>query len=1043
MATRTVNHAAAIFADMSVDGPVIGTLVAIIDRAKNLPNVSGLNAGSYMQSRANYCQSGSLWESRTRTALLDWARKQRRPRPTSAEDRRRDGELCAGCRLINIDAYDRDQELRFTVHDSPDYHRLKISVFNDDKKTELIGETWANLDAVIKEGGGQSDDWHPLNCKGKYAGEIRIELTFYDQRAKPEKPVEKKRESTRPEGQSPAIGGAREPMPVKRRPLPSDPTGASPSPSNTPEQRGLRGLRAGPRELGSPRHQQPQERTPVQQRSSQQLDTPSRRPLPDASPLNGTPVSSNTTQRQSVSQAQDPYTPPNPRPSLTAAAQQNGQSFDMSYAAPKPYEVQAAANAVPAHVREHANSRAMSQDNYQSSARPQSQVYPPEPIHAHSAPVVPTQHTYEPEQRLEQYQQFNDPRYQQPSYAQDSYQDPAYQVAPLRSSRSHDRSPAQASPLEQYHSDSYGSLPAPYDEGASHRRRSAMQPMVEDEDDMPPAPPTHRKNANTLPHPNQEVSRSYQDESPAPLNVTRYREEPQQASYSPPHPHSFDDYARQAPTERRMTYPRGAVQHSSRPDSRDVMVPSPLSQEPLRQEPVRKETLRLETAALPTSLIAGIDPSREMVAYQQTPPPSYEPQTQPRLRQYSEPAEYRSATQYEAPAYSQELVHRSSLPPYDSPYYPHDPPEQPRRTSPVPENFPLVKPRATSPGVSPRYSPNPMDDHRMSGYSPNPVDDHRMSRYSPNPVDDRMSRYSPNPVDDRTSRGPARSMPTRKSVSPRPPPMEEIGERRLSGIAFNPDSFDVYNPRMSRSPIPSDDEEQRPGSRMEYNDKGQIVTFSGRVVDASDHLPIDNWAPEPTPKGTVKEKPARTRAQLNGSRDIEAARQREEKYRRDREARDRIRHATSQTFGDHDAPSNALVTTRRQDFNDQYAHSGALVLADQSATRPRSDDRDGYQRRSPRPSYDSHNSGSYNARPEPNVLRERHNPNSYGSSPSYRDDSPRYGGAPPIPAKIPFGHGAPVQNEDMALSLELQSIDIGPGSGGRRPRAQPRRQYGY
>lgn len=33
-----VNHAAGIFADMSVDGPSIGTLVAIIDRAKNLPN---------------------------------------------------------------------------------------------------------------------------------------------------------------------------------------------------------------------------------------------------------------------------------------------------------------------------------------------------------------------------------------------------------------------------------------------------------------------------------------------------------------------------------------------------------------------------------------------------------------------------------------------------------------------------------------------------------------------------------------------------------------------------------------------------------------------------------------------------------------------------------------------------------------------------------------------------------------------------------------------------------------------------------------------
>lgn len=31
-------HTAGIYADMSVDGPAIGTLVAVIDRAKNLPN---------------------------------------------------------------------------------------------------------------------------------------------------------------------------------------------------------------------------------------------------------------------------------------------------------------------------------------------------------------------------------------------------------------------------------------------------------------------------------------------------------------------------------------------------------------------------------------------------------------------------------------------------------------------------------------------------------------------------------------------------------------------------------------------------------------------------------------------------------------------------------------------------------------------------------------------------------------------------------------------------------------------------------------------
>jgi hypothetical protein len=879
----------------------------------------------------------------------------------------------------------RDEELRFTVHDSPDYRRLKISVFNDDRKTELIGETWANLDSIITPGGGQSDDWHTLNCKGKYAGEIRMEVTYYDTRPKTEKPiVEKRRESAQPDGQSPALGGPRESKPVKRRPLPSDPTGATPSPTSTPEYRGLKGLRAGPRELGSPRHQQSQERKPMQQRASQQPDTPTRRPLPDASPLSGTPASkSNTPQRQQP--PQDPYTPPNPRPSLTNVAQQNGESFDMSYAAPKPYEVQAV-TAVPQHVRDPGHSRAMSQDNFQSP-RGQPQPHPQELVHAHSAPVVPTQHTYDSDPHQEQYHQYDDPNMQQLMYAHDPYQDPAYQVAPLRPSRSQDRSPGQASPFEQYHSDSYGNLPSPYDEGASHRRRSAMQPMVEDEDDMPPPPPAHRRNASTLPHPSQQSPRSYQDESPAPLNMDRYREEPQQISYSPPNSYGMDEYVRQPPSERRMTYPRGPVQQLSRPVSRDAMAPSPLRQ---------------ETTALPSSLIAGLDPSRDMVAYQ-APPPSYE--APPRLRQYSEPAEYRSAAQYDAPAYSQALVHHGSLPSYDSPYYPHDPPEQPRRTSPVHHSTPIVKPRATS--------PNP--------------------------------RYSPNPIDDRMSRGPARSMPTRKSVSPRPPPMDDMSERRLSGVAFNPDSYDVYNPRASKSPVPGNsDEDERPGSRMEYNDKGQIVTFSGRVVDASDHLPIDNWAPEPTPKGTVKEKAIRSRAQLNGTRDIEAAKQREEKYRRDREHRDRIRHATSQTFGDSDAPSNALVTTRHDfDNHNSYTQSGALVLANRNPSPHDSGDRYQPQRRSPRPSYDSHNSGSYAARPDSHVLRERQNPNSYGSSPSYGHDAPRYSAAPPIPAKIPFSHGAPVQNEDMALSLELQSIDIGPGSGGRRPRAQPRRQYGF
>lgn len=120
--------------------------------------------------------------------------------------------------------------MRFTVHDSPDYYQLKVSVFNDDKKTELIGETWVALDQIVVPGGGTNDLWHGLNCKGRYAGDIRIELTYYDIRPKLDK-AEDRRQSAPIMGSmdqaSSGIGGPRQPKPVKRRPLPADPTDPS------------------------------------------------------------------------------------------------------------------------------------------------------------------------------------------------------------------------------------------------------------------------------------------------------------------------------------------------------------------------------------------------------------------------------------------------------------------------------------------------------------------------------------------------------------------------------------------------------------------------------------------------------------------------------------------------------------------------------------------------------------------------------------------------------------------------------------------------
>jgi len=710
--------------------------------------------------------------------------------------------------------------------------------------------------------------------------------------------------------------------------------------------------------------------------------------------------------------AQDAYgTSPNPRTSASRIPLARDQSFDMSYAAPKPYEVKSV-EALPQHVRDPGLPRTMSQDNF-PSARGPTQPLRVEPPHSYSAPVVPTQHRYEPEPPQPQpqphdYQHHSLVSARSPSHANESYQDPAYQVAPLRTSRSREYSQEYYSTYDAHSQTRYIEAPAHHDE-SPHRRRSAMQPMVEDEDggDLPPPPPMHRPGANTLPNPNQPNSPRYHKDAPAPLSY-RQQEGPSQVEHEHPlQSYAENGYDQRQPSERRYTHPRMPTQPSSRPESRDAIAPSPLRQ---------------ETAALPMSLVPGHGASRQdSVAPAYDAPPSYE--TPPRLRHYSEPAEYRAITEYEDPSHSQQLVHHQS---FASSYdYPHDPPEQPRRRSPVYDPVPLIKPRATSPGTG--------------------------------------SRHSPHPVAERASRGLDRSMPTRKSVSPRPPAADSYDhdERRMSGVAFNPDSFDVYNPRVSRSPIPSPipSDEERPGSRTEYNDKGQIVTFSGRVVDASDHLPIDNWAPEPVPKGTVKEKAPRSRAQLTGSRDLEAARQREERYQKERMERERLRRAASQSFDG----SSALVTSRH-DFS-ASANAGALVLASRIDTTPNSSSRSRYHHRnqssysgSPHQPPPSQQQSSYSSSPQPDahILRERSNPPSYSSSPVYTPRGEVRGyNAPPIPAKLPlditggdtygdlYGHGIQGQ-EDMALSLELSSIDIGPTGGttrGRRAGAGGRRGY--
>ncbi|KAK8245060.1 hypothetical protein HDK77DRAFT_443666 [Phyllosticta capitalensis] len=200
-------HTNGIYSDMSVDGPEIGTLVVVVDRAKNLPN------RKTMGKQDPYCAARLGKEAK------------------KTETDKRGGQTPKW-----------DQELRFTVRESPDYYTMKVSVFNDDKKTELIGETFIRLFDVIVPKGGQSDTWHSLQCKGKYAGEIRLELTYYDTRP--------------PTEAAPVAEPKQEYAPVKRRPLPKNPAAPPESPIMAGE---IPPPTKGPRSHHSLRHSPPKE----------------------------------------------------------------------------------------------------------------------------------------------------------------------------------------------------------------------------------------------------------------------------------------------------------------------------------------------------------------------------------------------------------------------------------------------------------------------------------------------------------------------------------------------------------------------------------------------------------------------------------------------------------------------------------------------------------------------------------------------------------------------------------------------------------------
>ncbi|KAL4920902.1 hypothetical protein BDW62DRAFT_208663 [Aspergillus aurantiobrunneus] len=469
-----VNHAAGIFADMSVDGPPIGTLVAVVDRAKNLPN------RKTMGKQNPYC-AARLGKEAQKT----------------------------GTDLRGGQTPKWDQELRFTVHESPDYFRLKLSVFNDDKRTDLIGETWIDLQDLIIPGGSQSDQWHTLQFRGKYAGEIRLEMTYYDTRPEDEAVIERRTQGTEravktsssskgpaPVAPSPSssLSGPRQLKEVKRRPLPTDPTGStaprpapekaysSPAPlsaSHTSRPTPYESVPTPPSSSGldhvaPPRHAAP----PVTQ-----YDAPYGLPSPATRPR--TYETPDDFQRDWNAPAPAPVPAPITHAPPTGRRQPQGYPQEQYYPqrAEQDYYARPRSgydNAPPADYR------SMRQDLPAGRQDPYYEQDMHAPVHE---PLRPSSHHYNnPYPSQDQY-----------AYGTEEPQVPRYHHAPSSMSGRHRIEYPQESESDRYrpHSNSLprrGRSPGRHSGRDYHAEYAAMQPRVEDEDEEgpPPPPPVHR-----------------------------------------------------------------------------------------------------------------------------------------------------------------------------------------------------------------------------------------------------------------------------------------------------------------------------------------------------------------------------------------------------------------------------------------------------------------------------------------------------------------------------------------------------------------------
>ena len=863
----------------------------------------------------------------------------------------------------------RDQELRFTVHDSPDYYQLKVSVFNDDKKTDLIGEGWVNLQEVIVPGGGTNDLWHNLACKGKYAGEIRIEITYYDTRPKQEKPERTKQaDSNGVENGRDSLKGPRQPKaPVKRRPLPSDPVTGAPPP-----------------------------------------------PQPDNSP----PL---------------PYQPPVPVPENVQTPPRGYQpqyaTPDHVQASPRGYQ---APSAIPDHV--HTPTRGQQSPHYIPNQSPLQNVeyntLPPRASpsqgygsSAHmngyaSSPAAPSNARDIPHDRHDMYQ----PQSQRHNSQGNEYFE---EEDPYNSQEQYNHSPYELPQLDEFGSPpSPGGPPPP---PPVHRTRNnshhvSPQPAIVSQGSYGFPADSRPTNAYEIPSsdPNRHSmpayshSSSYQSYAP-PVQVDQFRRSANGDGYDqqPPRSQSFDSrfdgnhYSSMQPTVEDESPHSASYSGSYNPHHDDRKYERDPSPAPLNLSGRGSSASGLYSS----SMVSSVAPSTQYSnGYGSTASPVSFNQSVSSMTSYNT-----LPRQGHLPRKFSDDLPGDRMGDYGTPDSYGLPPVPPTLVAGMDPSIAqeisdriYAEKRASfnqSAGNSPRTSKMDSQPNR-----PHPLSfSEAATPFVPAAAtyDERQSRIATATVPVAKPRALSPS-PARKSVSPAP----ESPERRLSGVPFGPDSYNILNQVGGSAPTPS--------LSGRYNVKDnvdeKIITHDGREIDPSDHIPASNYAP------LLESKGPKYASQLP-DRNYRAPQQNSSGGRTPLKQAQRPHSMvnSSPNYMNHTPPDHPPPQAGRNRLQKKANRMTSQPAPQSSPLGPVSSYQDNSYTPSPRANQRSHTSDYPN---------ENYAPQNYGS-PGYRGSS-----GPPVPEKIPHNPHSPQpppnSADAWALLEEMKNIDLGSGRARRR-----------